>query len=58
MNVKCFKYRSIQHLENWSRHGGWEIKRVLLITKRLRMIKIRLISNGVNFSSVRNTGRS
>jgi len=58
MNVKCFKYRIIQHLKNWSRHGGCEIECVLLITKILRMIKIRLSRNDINFSSVRNKGHS
>ena len=56
MNIKCFRYRIIQRLKNWSRHGGCEIECVLLITKILRMIKTRFISSGVTFSSVRNTG--
>jgi len=58
MNVKCFKYRTIQRLKNWSRHVGCEIECVLLITKRLRMIKILLNSNGITCSFVRNTGHS
>jgi hypothetical protein len=58
MNVKCSKYRFIQHLKNCTGPNGCEIECVLLITKRLKMIKIQVSGNVISFSSVRNTGYS